>query len=122
MLELLIDRVLVRTWPELLAAFYDSLSKAGDAELGAFLERYGMKEHDAFFSFFDHFRAVQYIYFYTDNNKFLYSLNRIMMKANLNPLNDADTGKLEQVLTAFEGKYFSDASVMLNELKAVFIK
>lgn len=120
MLEMLIDRVLIRAYPQLLADFYRSLELAGDGMLRSFLKMYGMEDDDTFFSFFDHFRKVQYLYFYTDNNKFLYSLNRIMMRVNMHALSDEDAAKIEGVVTAFEEKYFSDASVMLGELKAVF--
>jgi hypothetical protein len=120
MLELLIDRVIVKAYPTLLDAFYESLEKVDHDNLRSFLKYYGMKKDDEFFRFFNHFREVRYIYYYTDNNKFIYSLNRIMMRVNIAELSESDGTILQQVLLSFEEKYFNRATVMLDELKAVF--
>ncbi|MES2690651.1 MAG: hypothetical protein V4658_09630 [Bacteroidota bacterium] len=105
--ELMIDRILVKNYPEQLEGFYDSLNRADDNELADFLRLNGMEKIEVFFDFFNHFRKVQYIYYYADNNKFVYSLNRIMIQAGVGALTESDqdvllntTLKLEEVLSA----------------------
>jgi hypothetical protein len=120
MLELLIDRVIVGYDKQLLDSFYESLDKADDAGLRSFLKANGMKNDDAFFTFFDHFRSVQYIYQYTDNNAFAYSLNRIMMRAGVKQFSETDSAALIGVMLGFEKEYFGNAAKMIAELKAVF--
>jgi hypothetical protein len=118
--ELLLDRLFVKAFPSLLEAFYDSLSLVDEPALRKFLHFYGMKEDGEFLRFFNHFRSIRYIYYYTDNNKFLYSLNRIMMRVNIPPLTETNEKQLLAALLPFEEKYFSNANKVLEELKAVF--
>lgn len=118
--ELLIDRRIVVSDPGMVDAFYNSLNKIDDTVLTGFLQYYGMKETDEFFRFFDHFRSVQYIYYYADNNKFIYSLNRIMMRVGIRELSEKDADLLLEAVLEIEAEYMSDGKILLNELKQVF--
>ncbi len=120
MLELLIDRVIIKEHIYLLDDFYHSLNKVDENNLRQFLHYFGMENSDEFFVFFNHFRSVQYIYHYTDNKKFMYSLNRIMLRAGLNELNIIDNNILEGVLVDFEQTYFNNSNELLNNLKSIF--
>lgn len=100
--ELMIDRILVGKYRNLLNDFYESLTKAGDEHLRSFLEYFEMDDVDSFFEFFNHFRSVQYIHYYTDNNKFVYSLNRIVIRAGLGGLSEADQTVLLETALQFE--------------------
>lgn len=120
MLELLIDRVILRDNKILLDSFYESLQNVNEISLSDFLKLSGMKNDDEFFKFFNHFRSVQYIYFYADNIKFMYSLNRIMMRANVKELSEQNSAKLLNMMLRFEIIYFNNSAVLLDELKAVF--
>ena len=120
MLELLIDRVIVRRDKELLGSFYEGLLKVDENSLRSFLKFYGMQNDDDFFTFFNHFRSVQYIYNYIDNNTFMYSFNRIMMRAKVSELTQKDSEIMIGIMLDFEQNYFSDAEVMLGEMKAIF--
>ncbi len=119
-LELLIDRVIVRYDQSLLDNFYFSLKNTDEINLSFFLKFYGMKNIDDFFMFFNHFRSTQYIYHYTDNIKFMYSLNRIMMRANVKELTQNDSQAILDIILNFELKYFSNPVKMLNEMKEIF--
>lgn len=118
--ELLIDRRIVVTEPSLVNGFYDSLNRVDQDVLAGFLQYYGMAETAEFFKFFDHFRGVQYIYYYADNNKFLYSLNRIMMRVGIKELSDADAATLLEAILEIEATHMGDGKVLMNELKEVF--
>jgi hypothetical protein len=120
MVELLIDRVILRDNKILLDSFYESLQKVDERSLQNFLKFSGMINDDEFFVFFNHFRSVQYIYFYADNIKFMYSLNRIMMRAKVKELSEQNSSKLLNMMVQFESKYFNSTAVLLDELKAVF--
>ena len=118
--ELLIDRCFVKTFPHLVDAFYESLSAIEDSQLAEFLQYYGMQESEEFFTFFDHFRSVKYIYYYADNNKFLYSLSRIMMRVGLKEFNEADALSMQAAIQHIEATYMNNGEALLAELKAVF--
>jgi len=118
-IELMIDRMIVNYQRELLDSFYDSLLNVNENSLRSFLKFYGMKDIDDFFVFFDHFRNAQYIYHYTDNNKFMYSLNRIMLRAKVKPLSENDTETILQIILNFEQTYFNDPIILLNEIRSI---
>jgi hypothetical protein len=118
--ELLIDRKIVGSRPDLVDSFYASLNAIDDRQLAEFLEYYGMTETADFSKFFNHFRSVQYIYYYADNNKFLYSLNRIMMRVGIKELSDQDAATMLEAILEIETLHMTDGTALLNELKQVF--
>ncbi len=118
--ELLIDRQIVNLHPGIVDGFYHSLSEVKMEELLPFLNHYGMSDTANFTKFFNHFREVRYIYYYADNNKFLYSLNRIMMRVGIAELNTKDSKMLLDAILSIEQTYMSKPADLLNELKGVF--
>jgi hypothetical protein len=76
-----------------------------------------MKDIEEFFEFFNHFRKVQYIYYYTDNNKFVYSLNRIMIKAGVKPISDFNQEVLCDATLLLEEKLSENISSLIINLK-----
>lgn len=114
--ELMIDRILVGQYRNLLDEFYQSLSTAGDEHLSHFLLYFGMKDIDSFFEFFNHFRSVQYIHYYTDNNKFVYSLNRIVIRAGVGSLSEEDQTVLLNAALQFEMEIGLTPEALGNQL------
>lgn len=115
--ELMLDRILVKKFPKMLNDFYISLQAIDDIQLAEFLKLYGLVDLDSFFEFFNHFRKVQYIYYYTDNNKFVYSLNRIMIKAGVSAIDDLDQLVLQDVILQLEEKLTEDTDGLIKQLK-----
>ncbi len=115
--ELMLDRILVKNYPQELDRFYYSLEAVDDNNLADFLKQYGMSEIDSFFEFFNHFRKVQYIHYYTDNNKFVYSLNRIMIRAGVSAISDSDQLVLQEVILRLEEKLTTDTDGLIKQLK-----
>ena len=115
--ELMLDRILVRMYPEMLHKFYNSLESINDSDLASYLTLYGMKDVQEFFEFFNHFRKVQYIYYYADNNKFVYSLNRIMIKAGITPISDFNQEVLCDAALLLEDKLKEDTTSLIINLK-----
>lgn len=120
LMELLIDRVFVKQLSFHVDAFYDSLNGINDTVLDSFLMYYGILDTAEFFKQFNHFRSVKYIYYYADNNKFLYSLNRIMMRVGIQELSENDAEKLLAIILRIEANHMHDATNLLGELKSVF--
>lgn len=118
--ELLIDRCFVRQFPHLVDAFYESLNAISDEELAGFLKYYGVEDTTDFFTFFNHFRSVRYIYYYTDNNKFLYSLGRIMMRVGLPDFNEKDSGLMLEAIQQIESENMKNGAGLYVELMNVF--
>lgn len=118
--ELLIDRTFVKKYPELVDGFYNDLNIITDEELMPFLHFYGMVNTSQFSDFLNHFREVQYIYQYADNNKFLYSLSRIMMRVGMSELGQDDGQKLLNIILQLEETLFAKPEELLVELKTVF--
>ncbi len=115
--ELMLDRILVKTYPEMLDMFYHSLTSINDADLEIYLKLYGMIDTNSFFEFFNHFRKVQYIYYYTDNNKFVYSLNRIMIRAGVSAISDFNQQVLHDAILLLEEKLVVDTVGLIKQLK-----
>jgi hypothetical protein len=120
--ELLIDRQIVKTNKTCVDDFYESLILIDDAELIGFLGQMGMLDSRDFIAFLNHFRNARYIYYYADNNKFLYSLGRIMMRVGIQELSESDGVILMKAILDIEREYMNETTVLLNELKAVFNK
>lgn len=118
--ELLIDRVFVKQLSFYVDEFYNSLNSINDTVLDSFLMYYGIQDTSEFFKQFNHFRSVKYIYYYADNNKFLYSLNRVMMRVGILELSENDAEKLMAIILHVESVHMADATILLQELKSVF--
>lgn len=114
--ELMIDRILVKNYPGWLDGFYTSLDAIDDNELGRFLQLNGMQKIEVFFDFFNHFRKVRYIYYYADNNKFVYSLNRIMIKAGVGELAEPDQDVLLAVALDLEEILSANVVTLVEQL------
>ena len=117
MAELLIDRILITEYPDLLDEFYNSLQQINDNELHGFLNLYKIEDSPKFFEFFNHFRKVQYIRYYTDNNKFVYSLNRIMIRAGVGAMLEDDLLLLQTVCVKLETTLLHNIPDLIVKLK-----
>jgi len=119
-LELLIDRVFARYFSEKLDLFYSNLNKIDTQILLEFLTNYGLINPNEFLTFFNHFRSIQYIYYYTDNNRFIYSLSKVMTRVGIKEIGKKDAEKLLTIILHIETNYMNNPTALLNELKAIF--
>jgi hypothetical protein len=118
--ELLIDRQLVilnRGWVD---AFYEAHINVKLSALTSFLHEQNLNDTKGFLQFYGHFRDAQYIYYYTDNNKFLYSLSRIMQRGGIGSLTEVDNHILLDFILKMEKNYFSNPEHIYHALKKVF--
>lgn len=119
--ELLIDRVILKRDKEPVDRFYNDLNKVDENILASLLNQLNAQSVDSFMQRFNHFRQVQYIRYYDDNNKLIYSLNRIMMRAGLAEMTGSDSALLLKVLDELENTNFAAHEKLLVELHQVFI-
>ncbi len=119
--ELLIDRSIVQNFPELTDAFYDNLNKSDSVELDGLFSAFGVHDSAPFLDIFNHFRQVKYIYYYADNNKFLYSLSRIMMRVGLPEMTEPDQRLMLKGILEIEEQLLPTGEQLLEELKNVFV-
>ncbi|MFN9519639.1 MAG: hypothetical protein ACK574_07885 [Bacteroidota bacterium] len=118
--ELLLDRTILKSHQVYVDRFYEDLGALTDKDLTIFIGSIGVTAPDGFITRYRHFTQVQYIRYYTDNNKFVYSLNRIMIRAGLSELNITDALNLRQVVLELENTYFAAQENILNEMRHIF--
>ena len=118
--EMLLDRILVRHKPKVLSDFYENLNLADTQTLQKFFILNHSVDIEKFMNFFIHFRRVGYIKNYTDNNLFVYSLNRLFMRAKLPPLSLYDQVLMQECLLFLEDTEFKRVDELLLRLKQVF--
>jgi hypothetical protein len=118
--ELLLDRQWVAHLPHELDAFYESITTIDEGELIDYLKHYGLQDTQSFLDFWNHFKTVKYIYYYTDNRKLLYSLSRIMMRVGLKEPNQHDSELLLNAIPMLELDLFPDKEALYTQLKKVF--
>jgi hypothetical protein len=118
--ELMLDKVFVIFKPHLVKQFYADLLSIDNDYLHQYLVNLGAKDTVVFINRFNHFREVQYINYYTDNIKLLYSLNRIMLRVGLPELSKNDGELMLDVMNHIEKHYFANPVQIETELKAIF--
>ncbi|MBU6324227.1 MAG: hypothetical protein KJS92_01970 [Bacteroidetes bacterium] len=82
-LELMLDRVLMKQYPDLLDRFYQSLESTETRALDQFLHASIQARDPLFHERWKRFVELKYLYHYTDDDAFTYSLMRIYMRAGV---------------------------------------
>jgi len=81
LLEMLIDRHIVKTRRPMAESFYDQLNSVTEPEIIAFFEASGTPIPANFLEFFNRFRESKYLFEYEKNQGLFYSLNRLLGRA-----------------------------------------
>lgn len=82
-LELMLDRVLMKRHPEQLDRFYESLSQTQEQALDIFLSAGKHEQNSRFMERWNRFLTVKYLYHYTDDEAFTYSMMQIYIRAGV---------------------------------------
>lgn len=82
-LELMLDRYIIGKHSPAIDGFYHSLQEIENEPLSSYLELNGVETKELFIQRFHQFREIRYLYHYTNNEKLIYSLNRILMRVGL---------------------------------------
>lgn len=116
LVELLIDRFLIKTDPALCDRFYDSLHAVKQADLAEYLHSLGFSGHEeGFFKFFDMFKEVQYVRHYVENERLLFALNRIYTRATGKELEN-EKHLIYECISEVEEKISKDIQRLLHDL------
>jgi hypothetical protein len=78
LLEMMLDRLIIRKRPEKAAAFYADLDKIDEGKVLDFVLADGITVADKFSLFFNRFREHKYLLSYTKNESLFFALNRIL--------------------------------------------
>lgn len=87
-LELMLDRYLINQHPGSADDFYASLQEINEKEITSYLALNEVEFSELFYERFHRFREIRYLYHYRDNEKLIYSLNRILMRVGLSSLSE----------------------------------
>jgi hypothetical protein len=112
-LELMLDRVLMKQNSAALDAFYYSLNQTHADDIEAFLKASLHNAYTDFHAGWNRFREMQYLYYYTDNDKFAYSIMRIYMRAGVSShWTDEQLHILQTMLEPSEAIIFENLSLL----------
>lgn len=113
-LELMLDRVLMKNHPELLDSFYESLEGTAGESLGVFLHAGNIGgNHDDFHQGWARFLELKYLYHYTDDDAFTYSLMRIYMRSGVSgEWNESARKAMNELIPASEACIFENLSYL----------
>jgi len=94
-LELMIDRLLVKNYPNICEQFYAILNRVEKSNIDLYLNYSNfVQEMNDFSSFFEKFKTSKYIFHYANNENLIFALNKIIERATGNPLSKEDGSKL----------------------------
>lgn len=79
-LELMIDRVIIKTFPPIIHDFYRDMELIDTNILSNYLSEVFEIDPEKFIAYFERFLTAQYLYSYPNNEKLIFSLNRIFQR------------------------------------------
>lgn len=121
LMEMMIDRLLVRFFPAVCHQFYNDLSHIDTKILGQFVLRFSNKNIDAFIQQFEHFCKVKYLFGYAFDDSFVYSVGRVFKYGSGIEMTMSDKLFLKILINKLEQTHYKDPMIILAELKQVFI-
>ena len=112
LLEMLLDRLLIKQYPGLLVEAYKTIKSIKLATVSSYLAQIGKSDFQSeFFNTFTDFIRRQYLFYYTDNEKFISAL--IWMYNKINPVTPARE-EVKQLITLTEQIEIEHKTEMLD--------
>jgi len=78
LLEILIDRHIIKTRRYVADRFYDTLAQIEEPEIRTFFDASGTEMPERFLEFFGKFQTSRYLYGYADDDGIYFSINRLL--------------------------------------------
>lgn len=78
LLEMMLDRLIIKTHPEIPNRFYNDLETVEDSALESFFSGMQSPLPERLFHMLSRFKEHKYLYSYVDNERLFFALNRIM--------------------------------------------
>lgn len=118
--EMLLDRYLLKKYPLLGEEFYQSLNDCDEKILYNFLLKFNVEPAaiQRFIEFFNHFRNSKFLMAYVDNEKFIYSLNRILTRMQVDSLDEVKQKQIIFVIGASEKLMDQKFQDLVAEMKS----
>ncbi|OWY22779.1 hypothetical protein C7N43_02500 [Sphingobacteriales bacterium UPWRP_1] len=115
LLEMLIDRLLMKQHPQLCNHYYNALLQTNTAIIGNYMQLWGMqkKETRQFIGHFELFCTNKYLYHYQTNSGLLYGLERMYRRVMPGSFSENDKQQLEACIAVCE-------QAMEEDLHALF--
>lgn len=114
--EVLLDRVLIQHHPQKLDEFYASLQNVQLDTIIEFLAHSGKEGKGRFSNFWNGFLESQYMQYYVKDESFLYSINRILLRAAQPELDLAQGEALLRIVYDMEKELPAQVSTLQQEL------
>lgn len=102
LLELLVDRILMKKFPDLLPLYYTDLEKVTQQQMAALQDFLGFSNIDGFWKFFKRFREHQFLFNYQNNKDFTTSINHIFSRVKQPVIQGAYYTVFSQLLSEAE--------------------
>lgn len=115
--EMLLDRMLLRSLPNLSARYYTCLRKIDSAELSHFLIAQNARDIDGFLRKFEHFRISGYLAGYVNNDLFAFSVSRVMRYAASVHLTENDKWLLMDAVVELETEFMHEWAQIYPAIK-----
>lgn len=100
-IELILDNLLLTTNKITVDEFYDHLSNCDERIINDFLTFSGLKNTDAFLTFFESFKRHRYLETYVDASQVAYALKRICMRVWHHPFTPEQEALLTGVIMTY---------------------
>lgn len=118
LLEMLLDRVMIRRKPELLGQLYESLGRVERATLTTFFRYKGWEKFEAqSWQFLQRFVESAYLYEYTDNDRLLYALDRVAHRVGLQLFAEPYKSRLMHRIDDMEQTIAKDADAIFEAIE-----
>ncbi len=103
MLEIILDRILVKRDPHVCDHFYESLKQVKYTVIGTFFDQIGKGEYsEKFQQFFEHFKAEQYLREYVHNESVIFALNKVYQRIIDIEFTAEDKKKINDIIPEIE--------------------
>jgi hypothetical protein len=108
LLEICIDRVIVRNFPAVVADFYADMSAIPQQTINDFFSQIEVPIPEGFFVFYERFTRDKFLYNYDDIEKIIFMYNRILTRINMTIIDPEEYDKLGNVILSIDDILFAE--------------
>lgn len=117
-IEILLDRVLINLFPDLVEEFYDCFANVNPEQIQAYMEQIYYYNFDGLSDRIKQFTIQKRIYEYSDDNKLMDLLDWMMQKiAHNTAFSPTDRKKIRQFIHALEQKIQDNYTTLFQEME-----
>lgn len=106
LLEILLDRIIIKKYPEIPDRFYNDLDVIGEDTVSSFFANMDSQVPDRLFRMLARFKEHRYLYSYVDDERLFFALNRIMERGGQIPYPDSVLPVFSMAVAEMESTLF----------------